>query len=945
MMEEGDKELKEYKSIPLEESDEESLCIDEQLKKGKVAESSLKNRIVSSLLFWGSSSCMLLSNRAIAKSFPYSHLVLIYQNTCAVALLLMFQLWCCRLPHMSLRDFFASCSTRIVTMWVPLAFLFVLNIVSSFEALRSITVPAFTVFRNLSSCVTELLSIIISQGVRLSFLGWCALLIIVSGSAIYAWYDAFFSMRGYLWAAIHVASMAIYAITVKHMKTKDVIERKGYAMKPLNSTEMSFLNNVLSIPFLCLAFFFQADYSVETSTTAFYAMLSSSDYVLFVVIILSPLFALCLSVSAFWVQAEFSPTTMITMNNVNKLPLIAINNIAFAEKTGVNMVVGLLVSTFGAIMYGIETSVGISSLSKKTQRLTIRGAIALAFVFMYIVVQNDAKRTFSETQTNCSIERCHNHVTWVEQELQTCRINKTQSMLMSKQVNDQTSKTLEKCRQSTTRTFEKLQTCRKNNTINLQNLRKHYEVKEHTSLKQCRGNAARTLQELQQCRVVSTQNEQSFLHNTVLGENSISVQIRKQANTLGTDGYSKDVINTLNPPLGFLHSLWSARLKCERNDGTVSDWKTFANEVRKDLMDLHPTIDTSKLSIMNDKQMQALVPYWRNFQFPTFYNADKQFWTNIEKIVKDLRYQFSKSASQNRYIATSKKGLPHFLFGALLSHLEVIFVRASVYNRCPLIRKESPFDSGVRCNCWCGMFRNFDGSTSCEQPHVNNKCEYDYKYKCKGDPVLKNKKGNQAPGIWTFGQGVSSTLPPNGWTLDQFHTALYNILYSPRPWVIAEARAYMIRVGLIPNKYIAVHIRTGDKIFGPASEGRFVPWQVYLDRAVTEAKRRNIKTVFLASDTLAVRDFASKGYPQQVYNVKWIFEDNKVDLAEFKVPDKNVFTDHLIGVRNMEIFSNAAFLIGSTQSYYFTPAFALRGADETSNTADYSRNLVFIHWP
>jgi hypothetical protein len=156
----------------------------------------------------------------------------------------------------------------------------------------------------------------------------------------------------------------------------------------------------------------------------------------------------------------------------------------------------------------------------------------------------------------------------------------------------------------------------------------------------------------------------------------------------------------------------------------------------------------------------------------------------------------------------------------------------------------------------------------------------------------------------------------------------------------------MVQKGLLPYQYIAVHIRTADKVFGDGAEGVFIPWQRYLSRAVAEAKRCGLSNVYLATDTSLVRDFAISGYPKQIYGITWILEEENGNFNPSYAPtSESTFQSYRWAIRNFEIFANAAIFVCATQSFYATPAYALRGGSSTLNTVDYHKNTVYISFP
>jgi drug/metabolite transporter (DMT)-like permease len=111
---------------------------------------------------------------------------------------------------------------RKVLSWCPCALLFTSNIVTSVMALEYITVPAFSVLRNVQPFIATLLGVYLlpllnpsAPAESTSFYKLYALLLILIGTGIYAWKDIEFNVHGYLWVFAHICSMSLYVALVK----------------------------------------------------------------------------------------------------------------------------------------------------------------------------------------------------------------------------------------------------------------------------------------------------------------------------------------------------------------------------------------------------------------------------------------------------------------------------------------------------------------------------------------------------------------------------------------------------------------------------------------------------------------------------------------------------------------------------------------------------------
>jgi drug/metabolite transporter (DMT)-like permease len=121
--------------------------------------------------------------------------------------------------------------------WVPCAFLFTCNIVTSAMALEYITVPTFSVLRNVQPFISTIFGLYLLPFLNsnvpsepTSYFKLYALFLILIGTGMYAWKDIAFELNGYLWVLGHIFSMSFYIALVKS---------KGSGKNALSSPTMS----------------------------------------------------------------------------------------------------------------------------------------------------------------------------------------------------------------------------------------------------------------------------------------------------------------------------------------------------------------------------------------------------------------------------------------------------------------------------------------------------------------------------------------------------------------------------------------------------------------------------------------------------------------------------------------------------------------------------------
>jgi drug/metabolite transporter (DMT)-like permease len=126
--------------------------------------------------------------------------------------------------------------------WIPAMFLFTINIMTSMLALRFISVATLSVLRSLNPIFSCTLSWY-CYGEKNSPSAFISLVAMLIGSTLYAFHDLDFHFTGYAIWFVHVTSMSLYSLVVKHLQ---------HELTPL---EMSILNNAMSLPFIALISF------------------------------------------------------------------------------------------------------------------------------------------------------------------------------------------------------------------------------------------------------------------------------------------------------------------------------------------------------------------------------------------------------------------------------------------------------------------------------------------------------------------------------------------------------------------------------------------------------------------------------------------------------------------------------------------------------------------
>lgn len=189
--------------------------------------------------------------------------------------------------------------------------------------------------------------------------------------------------------------------------------------------------------------------------------------------------------------------------------------------------------------------------------------------------------------------------------------------------------------------------------------------------------------------------------------------------------------------------------------------------------------------------------------------------------------------------------------------------------------------------------------------------------------------------------------------LSAWRSAVAAYTFCPRPWAVEEAMCRLKKMGIERRKYIAMHIRRGDKVGG---EGRAIPVDAYFERAQL-IRRTSIEpgccdVVYVAYDDNGITDEINSTATK--YNFRWVSDpfEHLLRRGTFMIngqgrnTDQAVVSDQLNSIKNMVLFSEAHSLVGADMSTYFRFARTLRGLDSSEMVAGHNLlyNILCVEW-
>ncbi|RVD88163.1 uncharacterized protein DFL_002358 [Arthrobotrys flagrans] len=301
--------------------------------------------------YCGASILMTVTNKYVLSgySFNLNFFLLIVQSTvCVVGIEI-----CKRMKLITYRDFNMDEARK----WLPISLLLVGMIYTGSKALQFLSIPVYTIFKNLTI-------IMIAYGEVLWFGGSVtsmALLsfgLIVLSSVIAAWADIQAALTthghnsaeaasqistlnaGYLWMFINCLSTTAYVLGM----------RKRIKVTQFKDFDTTFYNNLLSIPVLLICTFLLEDWSTENVNKNFPEETRNN---LLIAMFISGLSSVFISYTSAWCVRVTSSTTYSMVGALNKLPIAVSGLIFFDAPVTFFSVTAIVVGFISGLVYSM----------------------------------------------------------------------------------------------------------------------------------------------------------------------------------------------------------------------------------------------------------------------------------------------------------------------------------------------------------------------------------------------------------------------------------------------------------------------------------------------------------------------------------------------------------------------------------------------------------------
>lgn len=319
-------------------------------------ESSILNHpLLPVLSYCLASISMTASNKYVLSGFQFNlnfFLLMVQSIVCILAIAI-----CKQFKVITYRDFNADEAKK----WFPISFLLVLMIYTGSKALQFLSIPVYTIFKNLTIIVIAYGEVIWFGG-SVTPLTLASFALMVVSSIVAAWSDISHVVNtygasaasnvgsvtpqlstlnsGYLWMAVNCFASAAYVLGM----------RKRIKLTNFKDFDTMFYNNLLSIPILFICSALLEDWSAENIARNF--PVDKRNTVAFSMVF-SGLTTVGISYTSAWCVRTTSSTTYSMVGALNKLPIALSGLVFFGDPVTFFSVTAIALGFVAGIVYAV----------------------------------------------------------------------------------------------------------------------------------------------------------------------------------------------------------------------------------------------------------------------------------------------------------------------------------------------------------------------------------------------------------------------------------------------------------------------------------------------------------------------------------------------------------------------------------------------------------------
>ncbi|KAF2457115.1 golgi GDP-mannose transporter-like protein [Lineolata rhizophorae] len=307
--------------------------------------------ILAVVSYCGSSILMTVTNKYVLSGLDYN---LNFFLLCVQSVVCIAAIGTCKtLGLISYRDF----NTDEARKWFPISLLLIGMIYTSTKALRFLSIPVYTIFKNLTIILIAYGEVLWFGG-SVSGMALFSFGLMVLSSVIAAWADIQHALAsyggatseasdkistlnaGYVWMLLNCFCSATYVLGM----------RKRIKLTNFKDIDTMYYNNLLSIPILLACSLFAEDWSAANVNRNFPPDTRNS---IIIAMIFSGLSSVFISYTSAWCVRVTSSTTYSMVGALNKLPIALSGLVFFDAPVTFGSVSAIAVGFVSGIVYAI----------------------------------------------------------------------------------------------------------------------------------------------------------------------------------------------------------------------------------------------------------------------------------------------------------------------------------------------------------------------------------------------------------------------------------------------------------------------------------------------------------------------------------------------------------------------------------------------------------------
>ncbi|KAJ8906980.1 hypothetical protein NDN08_003463 [Rhodosorus marinus] len=286
-----------------------------------------RRALFAALLYSVSSTLLNLANKVVFSkasfNFPWGTIAI--QNIVSLLALASYLIIA---PQATFRFDFGLLRRLVFPMWCFCLFLY-----SNAKALRFISLPVLTVLKSFAPLGVSIMEVLFFKDLLTKDAVFCMIMVVAS-NYVTAYNDVEFSLEGYVWAGINVASNIAYLLTLRRCLS----ENYDSVQLALHSTLVS---SMLIVPISVVHGDFPSlVYSLLETSQKFRIFFFGSG-----------LLAAGITISTFWCLAETNGSTLSFLGAMNKIPIVLLGSYLFESHITLLGWVGIFMSIFAGYFF------------------------------------------------------------------------------------------------------------------------------------------------------------------------------------------------------------------------------------------------------------------------------------------------------------------------------------------------------------------------------------------------------------------------------------------------------------------------------------------------------------------------------------------------------------------------------------------------------------------